>query len=393
MSKQTITCSNCGFEEELEKAEVTERAAAEGGFTCSQCNMGIDLPVDEAAAPEDAATAKSSDATASADEAAADEHAESKADTAKAAAARAAELAKVHARKAFEAGREDPVFICTWLDAFVKKLSGWLSPETFDDISSKSVRFGHYAILIYILFVLLMGVVTGVRSLSLIPVFSAFGTALLLIVAQYLAVKGFQLLGGLVERNPSRLASPFIAEVFAGLGVMLVVCGTFSFILAVLKLEGFFHLSYALVMLVVGFFSAVTFTQYEKRLNASVDASLTTGRQCVGCLALLAKTLVTIVPFIFGFGVIITALSTIWPLVNILIHGSGNIPQAYIAVHRFGQTNLLDCQMFMVAVFAASPMLIYFATLLNYLVIDLIKAVLGNSAAAVEKPAAKGGKK
>ena len=349
MGKNKITCENCGFEEEVTAKQLKDRSVAPEGLKCEKCGTTI---VARETAREEVGAASSA------------EEKPSRTETAKEGAKQAANIAKDHLKKAFSAGKSDPILLVNLLDMGMKKLCS-LGNAKFDQAASISVKIGHYTILLFMLLMLVMGVILGIRTMSLSVAFGCVCFAILLIAGQYIAVKSFKLTEGIVANHRSSLSSPAATEILAIISSIIALCSLGYVIVLIINRAGFFSIGLALILIILSFAGAIALLHYDSRLNIDIKPSISLGEQLIGIVAAHVKTSVAVLPFLFGLCSAIVAISALWPLLEILIEG-GNPLALMLLANQLG--------MLLLCVFA--PLVVYVCAMILYLLINLINAIL-----------------
>lgn len=430
MAKIRLTCENCGFGEELNKKQLKERAGEDGSLACAACGAAITLPdgvkktaskpdkpakkaryagldamtglddvieddimeettnlKEENAAPEakESADAQPEEAAPESaekersngfDEAespygpeGAEESAASDepAGTTRTMAGQAAGAARETLKKTVRYGRENPLFAAEILDKIFRGIAAGAEGR-FDRVSAASVRIGHCTLLGTAALALLFGVLISLRSLSLSPLLAGVTLAALLLFAQYLALRGFELLEGYIENNPSRLPGPALTDI---LSAFAVLTGLLSLLTGLILTVNFYSpvwLGTSALGLIGGYFAAAALLECRSRLNVSFDAALPVSESIVELALTMLKTAVAVVPFMFGLGSAAMAICMIWPAVSMLLFSLNGINTASFFLQESG---LLFC--------AFSPILAYFFILLWAFIIQIARGLLGLS--------------
>ncbi|MDR1125011.1 MAG: hypothetical protein LBM64_02970 [Deltaproteobacteria bacterium] len=372
MANKKIKCENCGFEEELTSAQFNERKAAPG--TCEQC--GAELKLEGGAKGKAGAEADEVRSDAAPAEAAPEESKRSAKQTAEAVkenAKQVAEAARDNARQAAEAARakfrqasQNPEFLAGGIDCCLKTLTGLASFDCLDKQTPKLVGLGHLALLLLALLSLVMGVIMSIRLGSLQTLGVGLGAAVFLILAQYLAVKSFQLFDGLIAANPSRLTGPALPAIVAVLDLFCAVGGIAMIVVGLVSGFRFSLIGFGLLLTLFSFLTAALFMQAEKQLNLSFDQSTSLGEQWLSLLSLHIKASVKLVPFAYGIGLAVMTVMSLPPLLIMLVRGAA----------AQGSLIELPCLLLGALLFALAPVLVYVAAMLTYLTLDLLRAIL-----------------
>jgi hypothetical protein len=352
--------------------ESAQNAEADAGQPGSGETPG-DAPAQEnktpEAAPEGAQNAETDAGQADAGESSAG----SKLNAAKAAAKEArerarqtAEATKAKFKKAFASGSKNPAFITGCLDKLVQKLT---STSTCDCAYSNIPRVlcaGHAALLLLALISLVMGIVLAIRSGAAAFLGYGLAAALLLLAAQYVAVKSFALLEGIIENHPSKIAGPALPEILAVLHLLGALYGAFMIISGIVQGFLFIKIAYGILVLIILFLSAGLFTHADKLLNVQYDAKISLAEQLLGLLSLLNKTLVKLAPYIYSVGTAAMSALAIPPLIILLVRGT----TAWTSAMQVG------CLLASAIIFALTPLVLYISAMAVQLVTDVLKSLL-----------------
>jgi hypothetical protein len=201
--------------------------------------------------------------------------AKAKAEAAKENALRAAEAAKTQFKKAFAASSKDPTFISTFLDRYVKKLTSLAAGDSLYANIPKVLNTGHLALLILAAVSLVMGIIIGIRSGSFMFISYGVISALLLLAAQYVAVKSFILFSDIIARHPSKTSGPALTEILATLHLIGALIGVFFIIDGILQKFLFSRIAYGIFFLVIFYLASGLLTKADKHLNVQYDENIT----------------------------------------------------------------------------------------------------------------------
>ncbi|MDR2893322.1 MAG: hypothetical protein LBV80_09625 [Deltaproteobacteria bacterium] len=367
MASEKFTCENCGFEEELSAAQIDERKTLGLYATCSKCGGGMTEASTAAKGKKTTGKAKPAEADVTAEAGETGQTAEgekSKGDAAMDSAKQAAEAARAKLKEAFSAGRKDPIFIANLIDTGLKKVTSLLCPDCFDKNASRAITLGHYAILLLALLCPIMGLIIGIRTNISQIILSGFGGAVLLLFAQYLAVKSFSLFDGIIANHQTRLSGPALVEIVATLNILAAIGGIIMIVTGIMDGFATSMIAGGVLCLLFGYLSAVLLMQADKQLNVEYDPETSLGEQFIGIISVSVKTAVRLMPFIFGLGLAVVTVLCIPAAITFLIKGSGQ-----------GMAELMG--LFSAAVTLAFwPIMFYMLLMLVYLFIDLLKAIL-----------------
>lgn len=267
-------------------------------------------------------------------------------------------------RRSVRYGRENPLLAAEILNRIFSGIAGGAEGR-FDKIAAAATRIGHYTLLGTAALAAVFGLLISLRSLSLAPLLTGLVLAALLLFAQYLALRGFELLRGYIERNPSRLPGPALTEVVSALAVL---AGLLSLLTGLFLTVNFYSpvwLGSSALGVIGGYFTAAVLLAAPTRLNVSFDAALPAGEAVVELARTLLKAVVAVVPFMFGLGSAAMSLCMIWPTVSMLLFSLNSINTASFYLQEGG---LLFC--------AFSPILAYLFVLICDFVIEVARGLL-----------------
>lgn len=280
------------------------------------------------------------------------------------AAGHAAEAAREKLKKTVQYGKENPLFAAEIISCCFKKIADGADGR-FDKIANVSVRTGHCVLLGTAALAVIMGVLVSLRSLSLSPLFTGITLAAALLFAQYLALKGFALLEGYIEENPSRLPGPALPEILSAASVLFALLSLISGLAVTISYYSPVWMGFASLAVIIGYFVAASFMSCRSRLNVSYDENMPASEVIIEIVLTQLKALVAVTPFIFGLGSAALALFMIWPVVSMMIFGLNPINTTSFFMQQAG---ILFC--------AFAPIAIYVFILLWTFVIQVARNLL-----------------
>lgn len=416
MAKTRLTCDNCGFGEELDKKQLKARQAADGGLTCPACGAPLGLPakgqeaapkqakknkasnaprpsrknrrlgleamtglddvidgeivdsdiLEDAAAtqePEPAPVTPAASAAAPADDSADDSANDS--DSGRGLAGAAAGAAREKLRATLRHGRENPLFVAETVSSSFRKIAD-AAHCCFDNVAAASVRTGHYILIITAALAVIFGLLISLRSFSLSPLLTGVTLAALLVFAQYLALRAFDLLADYIPNNPTRLPGPALPEVLSAFAVLTAILGLLSGLSLTIIYYSPIWLGLSGLAVIIGFFGAAAFTECRARLAVSFEPDMPASEIIVELMATMLKGIVAVLPFVFGLGSAALALCMIWPTVSMLVFSLNPINTASFFVQESG---LLFC--------AFAPISAYLFILLWAFILQVARTLLG----------------
>lgn len=427
MAKTMLTCANCGFGEEINGKQLKERIGEDGALACSACGAAIPLPegtkapahkkdkpakkaryagleamtglddviegeiTDEsqsggaqtppAATPEAPVEAGEENEPPAVEYPKARVYDEPGGDPAPAGAAganqpdengsaprglavEAAGAAKETLKKTVRYGRENPLFAAEILDKIFRGIAAG-AHDRFDKVAAASVRIGHYTLLGTAALSLIFGVLISLRAFILDPLLTGVTLSALLLFAQYLALRGFELLESYIENNPSRLPGTGLTDILSAVAVLVGLLSLLTGLILTVNYYSPIWLGTAALGLIGGYFGAAALLECGSRLNVSFDASLPVSETIVELVLTGLKAIVAVVPFMFGLGSVAMALCLIWPVVSMLLFSLNAINTAAFFLQESG---LLFC--------AFSPISAYIFILIWAFIIQIARSLL-----------------
>ena len=253
-------------------------------------------------------------------------------------------------------------------------VSRLLNPELVEKTLSLAKRAGHYAVLGGGVLTLIYAIYAAIKFNSFAMFAVGLGLVVALAVAQYVAMRFLDAAGTLISATPSRVASSAFLEC-VGLLVLLLAVGTvLSGVAGAIAAKSFMVLVPALL---TGFaltcFGATAL--HPKIVNVSAGSG-TAGEEAIGLLAFFFKTSLKLAPLGFALFAIVGAFAVLMSF-----FGEGGAAAAAAQ----GIVNLVPIRLPVAGGQIGSALLIvaclvpigaYFLFLLQYLLVDLARAVL-----------------
>lgn len=247
---------------------------------------------------------------------------------------------------------------------FARKL---LSGSFLDKIDDYAIKFGNVGLIVAAIFLFLGSLITAVKSSDYMSTpLMGFLTLLVLCLAQYVAVKFLGAGKTLIEKSPSRLSSNAFLECIALLGLLAAI-GTFgSGLVMAIQMKTLAPFLAGLgASLVLLYLTGIALNGETVSVRVAGDASA--GEEAIGIYAFLLKSILRLVPFAFGVGMIGFALFIIYSVVLLPFKSdiAFSMASGAVAASAIPLTYL-----------AIMPFAIYIAVLVLYLTIDVIRATL-----------------
>ncbi|HUG12249.1 MAG TPA: hypothetical protein VMM36_14625 [Opitutaceae bacterium] len=265
----------------------------------------------------------------------------------------------------------------TLLGDIVAKLLGListiLSPGMLENSLSFSKRIGHYTVLAGAAFTVIYGLIMAVK----LEAFQLLITALLFVgviaVAQFAAVRFLDAAGKIIANTPSRVSSPAFFECTGLIVIILAIGMLFSGFTAAIYMRSFpalvpflvgalFMLAYATVML------------HPRIVNVNVGEG-SAGEEAIGILTTLMKTNLILAPLVFFLLSVLGALIVLAGFFGDRFAASFAMFLQYMPLPTDGLPfGFVGATLIIAACLV--PILVYFVFLLQYLFLDVIRAIL-----------------
>ncbi len=249
------------------------------------------------------------------------------------------------------------------VDSLLDWLRDLLNEAFLTSIDTTMKDVGHLAFIVSVVLAFISACVLAIKVNSL----DIFLAALLLIpvavLLQYTAVLFLDVGTTLIEKSPSSLASKGFLRVYA---LFELVFGVVVFLVALWGVIKTGHvLSSALRLLgAAAAIYVVGIALSPRTVNVTVGGEATAGEEAMGILAFLAKKWLRLVPFLYGIGACVGALTMVYLLIK-LFAGS---PFVALALAPLAAGLALGI--------ALLPFATYLVFLLCYVLIDFVRGVL-----------------
>ncbi|MCH2162311.1 MAG: GYF domain-containing protein [Phycisphaerales bacterium] len=255
-------------------------------------------------------------------------------------------------------------FFALMVDKVVELIRLLLSKKLFTTNMVRAEKFGHLGILVVMVFLLVLGVITTIKTDSISVLIMTLGSLVALILAQYSAFRFLKASRNLLESTPStingKVLLDVIALVLALISVGFLIIGCFYAI----KFSMFSFAVYGFFALVIGLLSAcVAFNPDVLNIQQSDTASA--GEEAIGLASFFVKCLLVLGPFVYFFG----ALASCYALFEGIYYTMKYDNIAAATAATFAGTGIMVGAGFYTLVF-------YIVFLVYYLLIDVLGAIL-----------------
>lgn len=253
------------------------------------------------------------------------------------------------------------------LDKCLELARKFLSQNLLDKVDDWAKKFGNIGLLVAALFYFIGTAIFGIKNNNFIST-PGMGLifVLVLLLAQYVAIKFLDAGQTLIAKSPSRLSSNAILECVALLALLGAIAtlggGIFMAIGSkqiVVLLGG---LGASLVLL---YLAGVALNSGAVNVNVAGDAGA--GEEAIGLYAFILKILLRLVPFAYGVAMVGFAFLIAYTAVTL------PFKEEFADIRAFSQLTAMSTQVLMAAIM---PFVIYVAVLFLYLSIDVVRAIL-----------------
>ena len=366
MKTGKLVCPACGHTQGIDPKYDGQQ------FACPGCGKAATVRVEESlSAPPPSPAGAGSAAFGSSGSAGAEQ--------AKAAAQAMAAGAKTALTGLYAAGKGNPLFVAVIIDGLLDKMRGLLKPERFLTQARVISRLGHYIALLVAVGCIPFAIVLAVRMQSWQLALAGPLLTIVVLFLQYVAGKFLDLAGNMGESAEICFSSKAFFDVSAAsclmvvfLGLVLLAVGIFSpearMVMSMAQggrggagLEAWVGMGIIALFL---YFSCYLYLHPEQLLNARINPRTTGGENFMSLLAVGARAMLTLTPFIFGLGCLASGGMTLY-------YGVGSLFSEY------AQASLqsLSSSMGAFLVVLLSPLFLYLFVLAFYFFLDLALAV------------------
>jgi hypothetical protein len=237
-----------------------------------------------------------------------------------------------------------------------------MSATRFETCDAAIERAGHYALIAAAALGLLAGIVAAIKSNQFFPFLAGIVWVPCVGIVQYVAARFAGATRGLIRAAPTQLASEALLNCLALLHTLLGVAALISYSVAAIRTEtvGLFGVG-------VAYFVAcelITWICLNPSLLAiTIQPAAGAGEEAIGVLTFIMKLLTRLTPMVFGIGAMLGALRLLILLVQ-TFRDRAELPMA--AVPAVGLVIVSGCL----------PLIAYVLFVLNWLALDVIRAIL-----------------
>ncbi len=256
-----------------------------------------------------------------------------------------------------------PLFLANLLEKFVVWMGKVLSVKLFGFLKKWILLIAQWGFYAASGISLLIGIIGAIRGGGANVFFTALAFSIGCFVVQFVGNKFLNAGDVLIEKNPTRISSPAFLDSFALLAVIAGFASLLFHLYLAIKLPSFEPLLFGIVSFVLLWFLAFVLIN-PKEITVSVVKDTTAGQEAIGIITLFIKSVMKIVPIIFGVGIIYATVSM---LINMFGLFKSNPGIAWIGISA-------DMVTFIYA--ALLPLLAYLGFILAFLFIDVTRAVL-----------------
>ncbi len=256
-----------------------------------------------------------------------------------------------------------PLFIADLLGKFVDIMRKVLSAKLFNFLKKWILLVGQWAFYAASGISLLAGIIGSIRGGGAGIFFTALAFSIGCFVVQYVGNKFLYAGDILIEKNPTSMSSSAFLDSFALLAIIAGAGSLLYNVYLAIKIPSFSPLLFGIVGFILLWFLAFVLMNPDE-ISVKVVKDTTAGQEAIGIITLFIKSIMKIVPIIFGVGII-------YGTVSMLIHMFGlfkaNPGMAWFSI---------SADMTSVIVAALLPLFAYLGFILAFLLIDVLRAIL-----------------
>jgi hypothetical protein len=256
----------------------------------------------------------------------------------------------------------DAFTVVRWGDQALAWANRVMTVSRYEALESRVEKIGHYALIAAAALGLIYGIVAAFKWDQLSPFLMGIAWLPCVGVAQYAAFKFSSTARGLIRTSGSQLSSQSFLVCLALWSLILGIITLVGFTYMAIRMDSFSSFGMGVGAFVI-FELVVWLCLNPVLLNISIIPASTAGEEAIGVLTFFMKTLLRLVPIAFGVGVIV---------------GDVEIIAAIIRLFRGQEYSVMGVASgaWMVLGSAALPLIGYVLFVLNYLVLDIIRAIL-----------------
>ncbi len=247
-------------------------------------------------------------------------------------------------------------------DQILDRVNRLMTSQRYEAVECRGEKVGHYALLVAAALGLIYGVVGAFKWNQLTPALIGLVWIPCVGVAQFGAFKFSSTSRGLIKSSGSQLSSRSFLACLALWSLLLGIIALVGLTYSAIKLDSLSTFGLGLVA-----FAACELVVWlclnPSLLNINILPASTAGEEAIGVLTFTMKALLRLVPIAFGLGVIV---------------GDFQLLAAIVRLFRDQEYSIMDASpsAWLVLGSAALPLMGYVLFVLNYLVLDVIRAIL-----------------
>ena len=229
---------------------------------------------------------------------------------------------------------------------------------------TRAETIGHLGILVVMSLLLVLGIITTIKSDSISVLIGTLVSLVILALAQYVAYRFLKASRGLLESTRSTINGKVLLDVIA-LILCIAAVGLFALgCFYAIKLSMFSMVIYGVLAMVIGLLAACLAFNPDV-LNIHQEETASAGEEAIGLASFFVKCLLVLSPFVYFFGAVAACYTLVEGIYltmkydNLLAAAAGTSLGTVVMVGA-----------------AFYTLVFYIVFLLYYLVIDVIRAIL-----------------
>ncbi len=258
---------------------------------------------------------------------------------------------------------------CNWvfniIVKFVDAMRNVLSEKLFDFLKKWLLILGNCGFYFASGLALLIGIIAAIRMESFEAFITGLAYALGFFILQYVAVKFVNAGDKLIENNKTGLSSSAFLD---SMGLLFMIGGALTLLsnsYIAIKLGTFSPFLNGLAAFVVlELFALLALNPKAITLDVVPDTSA--GQEAIGIITFFLKTLMKLVPIIFGVGIVITT-------VLMFIHSFGLFKEGFAMTIAWAR---VGADFKTIVGTALLPLIAYIVFVFVFLAIDVVRAIL-----------------
>lgn len=264
--------------------------------------------------------------------------------------------------------------LADFVEQFVDRVSGWLSPAFVARSLDFAKTFGHFAVLAGAALTLLYAIFAAVKYNSFALFLSGLGFVIAIAVAQFAAKRFLGAADVIIAHTPSRISSAAFLECAGLLLALGAIAMLISGIATAIQLESFTPFVSALFIAAVLTYAAAVCL--HPAIVSVETGPGTAGEEAIGLITFFLKAWLKLVPlffFLLAVGGALALLASFTSAGQAFAYAISNmlqiVPLPIATPYGLSGSGvvLLGCVL---------PLLAYFVFLLQYLLLDVLRAIL-----------------